>query len=61
MGMEEMKLERLKVIEEPSEYRVVYTANELDWVAKFDKSWVEAKSWAYHMVEVYNSRLSQPE
>ncbi|MBP1155765.1 MULTISPECIES: hypothetical protein [unclassified Paenibacillus] len=59
--MEEMKLERLKVVERPLEYIVVYSENELDWVAKFDKSWVEAKSWAYHMVEVYNSRLSQSE
>lgn len=51
-----MKLERLKVIETSNEYLVVYTENELDWVAKFNKSWVEAKSWADHMVEVYNSR-----
>ena len=56
-----MNPERLKVIDRSDEYLVVYTGNELDWIAKFDKTWVEAKRWADHMVEVYNSRLSHSE
>jgi hypothetical protein len=56
---EDMKLERLKVVENKKEYFVVYTDSELDWVAKFDKSWFEARSWAYHMADIYNSRLSK--
>ncbi|MDQ0219416.1 hypothetical protein [Peribacillus cavernae] len=51
-------MEQLKVVENEREYYVVYANSEQDWVAKFEKSWPDAKEWAYHMVNVYNDRIS---
>lgn len=49
-----MKTNRLKVVEHEAEYYVVYADSEQDWIARFDKSWTEAKEWAYHMADTYN-------
>jgi hypothetical protein len=52
-----MKLERIMVVEKEKEYYVVYEEAEQDWIAKFDKSWSEAKDWAFQMVDMYNERI----
>jgi hypothetical protein len=58
-GVDNMGTERLKVIESPSEYLVVYESSEEDWVARFEKAWPEAKGWAFHMVDVHNERIAE--
>ncbi len=47
----------LRVLETGQEFCVVYVHDSQDWVAKFDKSWPEARHWAEHMADTYNHRL----
>lgn len=51
-----MKKDKLEVIETREVYYVAYANEKYNWVAKFDKTWPEAKEWAYNMVETYNGR-----
>lgn len=48
----------LSVLENEHEYRVVFEDDKEDYVAIFEKSWPEAKDWAYNMMNVHNSRLT---
>lgn len=59
LGESEMAEQWLTVMENEREYRVVYGQDMQDWVAKFEKSWPEAKNWAHNMADTYNRRVKQ--